>query len=145
MTLATAIILAAILFGVVSLAVSVFCFKKSRHHRGMLEFLAKQNEDLEENLAASRELIEKNAKRSADQSRRIAWLETRVRQPKHDEDEVLDDTILAPSAPKSNITERRHRVLSLASRGQSSENIASTLGMMRGEVELIINLSRVTA
>ncbi len=131
-------------FGLTASICSIFCYRKLRQHRALLEFLGNKNDELEESVAENIEKLENYAVRTADQSRRMAWLETRVRQPKFASDEVLDETIItAPS--KQNITERRHRVLTLASRGQDAENIATTLGMMRGEVELIINLNRVAA
>ena len=44
---------------------------------------------------------------------------------------------------KSNMTEKRHRVLSLAKYGQDVDTIANTLGLPHGEVELIVNLNSV--
>jgi hypothetical protein len=143
MNLEIGISIIASLFCVVSLVFSWLCYNSSRQHRELLEFLAKQNEELEEALTASKETFEIGSKRVSEQSRRLAWLETRVRQPKLSKDEVLDSTVL-DNLPKSNMTERRHRVMTLASRGQNSDKIAATLGMMRGEVELILNLNRIT-
>jgi DNA-binding NarL/FixJ family response regulator len=76
------------------------------------------------------------------QASRIAWLESRIRQPKMPKEEAVPDVIEPIKSFKSNITERRHRVLALASRGQSAEMIASTLGMMAGEVELIVKFNQ---
>ena len=132
------------IFGILGLGFSWVCYKGARKHRDLLDFLAKQNDELAESLAASRQMAETSVQRLSDQSRRIAWLESRVRQPKPAKEEVVGETV-ADFAPKTNMTERRHRVLTLASRGQDSEKIATTLGMMRGEVELIINLNRVAA
>lgn len=42
---------------------------------------------------------------------------------------------------KSSMTEKRHRVLSLAKYGQDVDTIANTLGLPHGEVELIVNLN----
>lgn len=65
---------------------------------------------------------------------------------------VAEETIAAPAARESlttekpaakwSMTERRHRVLRLSAQGQSASAIAFTLGMMPGEVDLIINLNR---
>jgi hypothetical protein len=44
--------------------------------------------------------------------------------------------------PPANITERRHRIMSLANSGQNAETISEMLGMLPGEVQLVINLSR---
>ena len=141
MNLETGIILIAIFLGLSGLAFSLSCRKRLRDLRGLVEFGQKQIEDLLDALAKSKETLEKSTQRLSDQSRRIAWLETRVRQPKSKSDEVLDETVLIET-PKANMTERRHRVITLASRGQNAETIAAALGLLTGEVELIINLNR---
>ena len=76
---------------------------------------------------------------SGEQARRIAWLENRVATAP-EETETLEQMLSATAKPT--ITERRHRVLSLARRGQDTQTIARTLGMPHGEVELMINLSK---
>jgi septal ring factor EnvC (AmiA/AmiB activator) len=141
MNVETGISLAAILFGLLSFGFCLICYKKQRNHRNLLEFAEQQIEDLQDTLAKNKEAFETNSHRVAEHSRRIAWLETRIRQPKSSSEEVLDDTA-AIESPKPNITERRHRVITLASRGQNAETIAATLGMLPGEVELIINLNQ---
>ena len=80
------------------------------------------------------------SRRAADQARRIAWLESRLRP--NLTAAVPMASASEPSNIKLNITERRHRVLSLARRGQDAGTIAATLGIPRGEVELMINLSK---
>ena len=47
----------------------------------------------------------------------------------------------SPSGPRQSVTERRHRVLTLARRGMDVKAIAQTLGMPHGEVALIIRMS----
>jgi len=138
------------LVALVSFAFAFFCWKKLNSHRELLEFNAKQTEELEKSLANSKELLEMSRQKANDQARRVAWLETRIRQPKLAKKEATEEQEVEiieekPVVNKANITERRHRVLTLASRGQSHETIASTLGMMPGEVELIINLNRAIA
>jgi DNA-binding NarL/FixJ family response regulator len=140
MNLETQLSFAAILFGVLSVILSVICYRKLRAQRGLLEFVGKQVEDLEDVLAKNKELLETNAQRVGEQSRRIAWLETRIRQPKQASEEIVGEPDTNES-PKMNMTERRHRVITLATRGQNAEAIATTLGMLPGEVELIINLN----
>ena len=134
----------AVLIGVLAAGYARYAFNKSRDYRELLEFLAKRIEDLEESVMAVRQANDTDAQRISEQTRRIAWLETRVRQPKPIEEDVLNEAQLEASS-RSIITERRHRVLKLAERGQSIEEIADTLAMMHGEVQLIINLSRITA
>ena len=140
MNLETGITFAAIFFGVLSFGFCLVCYKKQRNQRSLLFFVEKQIADLQDILAKNKEAFETNSHRVTEQSRRIAWLETRIRQPKSASEEIIDDT--ATESPKLNITERRHRVITLASRGQNTETIAATLGMLPGEVELIINLNQ---
>lgn len=121
-----------------------FSYKKHRANRELIEFTYQQVENLEGVVSGNKAEIDAVSQRVAEQTRRIAWLESRVRQSKPAKKDVLEETVLTEtgSAAKANITERRHRVLSLAARGQNSEAIAATLGMLPGEVELIINLNR---
>jgi DNA-binding NarL/FixJ family response regulator len=121
---------------------AIFSYRQYRICRGLLEFTERQIDELDTSAGALNETVEGYKKKTADQSRRIAWLESRLRQPKLQTDEVIDDTLTPKQPVKWNMTERRHHVLKLASRGQSYDSIAATLGMMPGEVELIINLNR---
>lgn len=59
---------------------------------------------------------------------------------------VMEPTVgSAVSAPsKLSITERRHRVLSLAQRGLDAHSISTTVGVSQGEVDLIIGLNNLT-
>lgn len=141
MNIETHISIFAVLFGAASLIFSLLTVKKLRNQRGLLEFVEKQVEDLETVLMKNKETLEANALRISDQARRIAWLETRVRQPKVASEEIIEDSNIS-EPQKLTMTERRHRVTTLAARGQSAETIAATLGMLTGEVELIINLNQ---
>lgn len=129
---------------VLSLIFSLISFRKHRKSRERVEFIEKQVEDLQETLARNKEAFDTNAQRMAEQARRLTWLETRIRQPKLVSDEIVDDT-MATEVPKLNITERRHRVIKLAARGQNVEMIATALGMLPGEVDLILNLNKAAA
>jgi hypothetical protein len=143
MNLELTIAVAATLISLTGLFAAVISYRQYRICRGLLEFTERQIDELDHSAGGLHETVEGYKKKTADQSRRIAWLESRLRQPKLNKDEVIDDTVLTPEQPlKWNMTERRHHVLKLASRGQSAEGIAATLGMMPGEVELIINLNR---
>jgi len=141
MNLETQISIFAVLFGILSVISSLVIYKRMRNQRDLLEFVGKQVEDLDEILSKNKELLETNTQRVTEQSRRIAWLETRVRQSKPFKEEIVDDTFVS-EPQKLNMTERRHRVIRLASLGQNTETIASTLGMLPGEVELIISLNQ---
>lgn len=122
-------------------------YRKSLECRNLLEYTEKQIQDLDDEVSKNRETVGSALNRLNENSRRVAWVEAKVRKPQVNSEEVIDDTILSAPvvAPKSSIVERRHRILSLAARGQSSDAIAATLGMMPGEVELIINLNRPAA
>jgi hypothetical protein len=104
--------------------------------------LLTQVEEVENEFRANFENGEADADRSADHARRIAWLETRVRKPEKTRNEELVGEIFAKRSSAPNMTERRHRVLTLAKRGQDATTIASSLGMLIGEVELIMSLGR---
>lgn len=125
-------------------ATAFYIHTSKRKHRELLEFLAKRIEDLEDELSQNREVLDTGSQRFSDQARRIAWLETRIRKPKLLADELAEEEPATPNG-KWNVTEKRHKVLKLAGRGHGPESIAATLGMMRGEVELIINLGRMAA
>jgi len=144
MNLETGLLVSAISVGALSLISTILCFKKQKTLRGLLDFAEQQIVELQETAAKNREQLEKNTQRIGEQSRRIAWLDARVRQPRQLSDEVIDDTVQT-EAPKLNMTERRHRIIALASRGQHTDAIASTLGMLPGEVDLILNLNRAMA
>ena len=93
--------------------------------------------------AANKELdvlsndVDKLSRQSTEYCRRMSSLESRSQT----QSTVTDDAPVVSNA-KPTITERRHRVLSLARRGQDTQTIAQTLGMPHGEVELMINLGR---
>jgi DNA-binding NarL/FixJ family response regulator len=144
MNLEIGVSIAGSIFGILGVSLSYVCYRTFKQHRELLEFLAKQNDELQETLLKNKEKMEAVSKLASDQLRRIAWLETRIRQPKISSEEILKEPT-SNNSLKFNITERRHRVLTLASRGQDSKKIAATLGMMPGEVELIINLNRAAA
>jgi len=97
--------------------------------------------ETETDLAAMQETSESLATSAADQSRRLAWLESRLRQGKtaHRQEEQ-EAPMLAVAEPS--LTERRHRVLSLARRGYDVNTIAVMLNELPGEVELIIGMSK---
>lgn len=144
MNLETGLFAIVISVGALSLISTLICYRKQKTLRGLLEFAENQIVELQETVAKTRESIETSTQRINEQSPRIAWLETRIRQPKQLSDEVIDDTVQI-EAPKLNMTERRHRIIALASRGQHTDAIAATLGMLPGEVDLILNLNRAMA
>jgi len=139
--------IAAFSVSLIAFGFAILSYRKNKINREQLGFAESQINDLNESLAKSRESLETNTQRVADQARRVAWLETRVRKPRSASSDIIDDEPAAqPAEPKKlNITERRHRVIALASRGQRPDAIAATLGMLPGEVELIVNLNHALA
>ena len=114
--------------------------KARREARDNSALAARLEADLEE---LSRD-FDTMTKRATEQGRRLAWLEARLRtragvEPAPPAQQI--ESAPAAAAAKPNITERRHRVLSLARRGQDARSIAATLNMPHGEVELMLSLS----
>ncbi len=118
-----------------SFLISVLAFSKARR-------LARAGYalegDFEKSMAEFSRDLDTLSQKLGEQARKIAWLEGRAR-PGRVEQPMADEMVTAAYS-KPNITERRHRVLSLARRGQDVRTIAQTLGMPHGEVELMINL-----
>ena len=133
------VLIAAGAIAVFCLLTSLICLVKQRKSRRLVLAAEERIDELQHSLKRTKETIETNSQHTAEMSRRIVWLETRIRQPKLLAEEVIDDST---EAPKLNITERRHRVVTLAARGQNAEAIATTIGMMPGEVELILSLDQ---
>lgn len=96
--------------------------------------------ETETDIAAMQQTLESLSTRAAEQARRVAWLELRVRQSKTARPADEDAAPAATADPS--MTERRHRVLSLARRGYDVNTIAAMLNELPGEVELIIGLSK---
>ena len=137
LTIAAAVSGLAFLFGLIALILS---FKNHRKNLDKYEICLEQLAETEELLEKYKRELDQISQQNSDFSRRIAWLEARLRQPKSQLKEPDVETVVAmPTVPqKPTITERRHRVLRLASNG-------ATLGMLAGEVELILNLNRAAA
>lgn len=102
---------------------------------------------MEHEMAQMSRDLDAATERTNNYARRIAWLESRHGTAALAEVEQTAVAVEAHhdhnSKKKPSITERRHRVLSLARRGVDTQVIATTLGVPHGEVDLIINLSRV--
>jgi DNA-binding NarL/FixJ family response regulator len=96
--------------------------------------------NFEDQLVVLRRDLEAAMQRANEQARRVAWLEAKVRASVPVPDDAIIDGPATPAEPS--MTERRHRVLSLARRGLDVNSIATMLGEMHGEVELIIGLSK---
>lgn len=121
---------------------SFFLARRWRHTAQNHLALAHGFEREAEELSRDLDLV---TQRCSDAHRRLAWLESRVRS------NLTSAAALAPPAAettyaaipeKIGVTERRHRVLQLARRGQDAPTIARTLNLPNGEVELIMSLSR---
>jgi len=126
----------------VSFVTSLILFKKAR---SLSRSCSNLESRIEEEITALSTDLDTVSRKSGEHGRRVAWLETKVRSPRSEkkvEVEALASTNPGSTNQKPTITERRHRVLSLARRGQDPQTIARTLGMPHGEVELMINLGR---
>jgi|SRR5436190_12138436 len=128
------VVLVSAVLALISFVSSLVLFAKTRR---LLRGCATLESRFEEELADLSPDLDTASRQSADWGRKIVWLESRVRGG-HQEARVAETA--ATTNGKLNITERRHRVLSLARRGQDAQTIARTLGMPHGEVELMINL-----
>lgn len=100
---------------------------------------------LESELSQLSKDLDMASHRTNDYSRRVAWLESRasfgnIANQIESEQDINHETFLTA---RPSITERRHRVLSLARRGLDTPAISNTLGVPHGEVDLIINLNSV--
>ena len=131
------------LIAAAGIALLVQRHKKMKEMMGLLEFAQNQIDELQDAIIRTKEFHETSHRRDSDQARRIAWLESKIRKPRPTSDEVLDDSVITDQ-PKLSMTERRHRVITLASRGKSADAIAASLGLFKGEVELILNLNKAT-
>lgn len=85
--------------------------------------------------------VSRALEQAAEQARRMALLELHLHQNRMTDSSLSNDS--GGAAPS--MTERRHRVMTLARRGMDSEMIAETLGVPKGEIELIISLSSLKA
>ncbi|MFM9904749.1 MAG: DUF6115 domain-containing protein [Pyrinomonadaceae bacterium] len=133
-----------IFLGAGGIVLSIYSMLKQRRMTRVVDEASEQVKVLTDELLRIKESIEQNSQRLSEQKCRVAWLETKIRQPKHNNSEVQPHTAIQET-PKETMTERRHRVVALASRGQNADMIAMALGMLRGEVELIMNLNRAAA
>ncbi len=143
MNIESGMVIGAIFIGCAGFVISLLCLVNNRRNKSLVDALMDQIDEIESEFAEFRELHEDGNLRSTDHSRRIAWLETRIRKPERLKKADLDHETV-PKSLGSNMTERRHRVLTLAKRGQDATTIASALGMLIGEVELIMSLGRGT-
>jgi hypothetical protein len=116
------------------------CLASNRKRRAELRITTNQLGRLEQDLYELNRDLDTTTERATDQARRIAWLESRLHPGKHLEALHTPEASFDKGRPP--MTERRHRVLTLARRGQAVETIAATLNMAQGEVELIIGLSQ---
>lgn len=137
--LITVISVAAVLalIGVIALVFAV----KARHAAQRMVAVALQMEHEIEQLSCD---LDKSTQRANDAALRLARIEARRGTNAASDDSVLAEAAIdEPISAKTSITERRHRVLSLARRGLDTKDISTTLGVPHGEVDLIIELSKV--
>ena len=127
-------------FGVASLIAARYSIKNSRDQLYLIEINSDQADALEKKFYKQQLLLEETNELVAQQERLIARLESKVlRRSKPQENQL--EKLQSAEPGKTEMIERRRRVLKLASRGHDANSIASTLGMLPGEVELIVNLN----
>ncbi len=90
---------------------------------------------LTQRLSAAELRLQRALEQSAEQTRRLAWLELHLHQ------QGPPRSSKSGGSHVTSMTERRHRVLALARRGMNAELIAETLSVPKGEVELIVSLN----
>ena len=129
--------IASVSLAFVSFITSLVLFRKARR---LSQNWASLESRIDDEMNAFSTDLDTVSRKSGEHGRRVAWLETRVRSSKVEK--TMEPEMVSNIAAKPTITERRHRVLLLARRGQDPQTIARTLGMPHGEVELMINLGR---
>lgn len=129
-------------FGIASLIAAGYSLKHYRNLLFFTEINSDQIDEIEKKLYRQNQIIEQMQDLVAEQACLIARLEAQAapgRTPSGANRRPDRNRPAKPTGP--NIRERRRQVLTLAGRGQDAETIAATLGMLPGEVELIVNLN----
>ena len=141
----TVIMVVSATFSVIALASGVVCFLTNRRMRTELNQMAATAVNMETEMIGLSRDLDTITQRLAEHLRRLREIERRgtAGVAAAVEGDLMVDRDSTPKKPS--ITERRHRVLSLARRGLKSEEIAATLNVPHGEVELMINLNSIAA
>lgn len=132
--------LALIACSVITSVAALACLLLMRRARTEARDLLAVVTELETELSDTSRDMDTMTQRTTSQERRIAWIESRVRNVKAVSLAPDEETFSQPPA-KLSVTERRHRVVQLNKRGVDCNTIASMLDMPHGEVELMIGLS----
>lgn len=140
MNTAIYISIAATLFGAASLIATFFKSKSAQERLSLIEINSDQADALEKKFYKQQLLIEETNEIVAQQARLIAALESKVFGISNNH-ETKSETVRSCPPLKVEMAENCRRILKLAKRGHDAETIASTLGMLPGEVELIVNLN----
>ncbi|MBA3441638.1 MAG: hypothetical protein H0T92_17395 [Pyrinomonadaceae bacterium] len=132
----------AMVCALVAFAVCAVCVLLIWRLRQSTQHTALALSELDSRLTEHKLELKRMEQRLTDQARRSAPVESRLRTNSSDMELTVGSTTAAPS--KLSITERRHRVLSLAQRGLDAHSISTTVGVSQGEVDLIIGLNNLT-
>ncbi len=127
-----------------ALAILVTCLVSlivMRKIRQAIQTAEEKVRETENKLLSSKEELNSLSKRVVEQSSRIAWLESRVRNKPVPAGTQSPEPEPQAGPTKLSLTERRHRVLSLARRGFDTDAISSLLNTPNGEIELILSLT----
>ncbi|MFY9227579.1 MAG: hypothetical protein WAQ98_33210 [Blastocatellia bacterium] len=133
------IIIISIVATISSLGIAIILVLKIRSEK---KSVLSQIADLEIKLNRFHQDIEALTKKDIEQAGKITWLESRVRSGNIAKEENFQDKDSCVLPGKLSLTERRHRILSLARRGLDTNTISTMLGTPHGEVELVIGLNR---
>jgi hypothetical protein len=112
----------------------VLLFRTRAANRLMAESLGRAEADLAE-LSQDLDTV---SKKFGELARKLVTLESNASELSFT---TATEEAATVTSQKLTITERRHRVRVLARRGKNAEAIAATLGMPRGEVQLIMGLA----
>ena len=138
-----------------AIACGWLCLRLARQAREAMQHLLAVASQHEGELTSVKQQLSRVSQFSAEQTRRIAWLENNRQESARRAQPVeavapaassfTVPQVLAQPTARLSVTERRHRVLSLARRGLDVGLIATSLGLPHGEVELIIELNKAAA
>jgi DNA-binding NarL/FixJ family response regulator len=131
--LASASLLLSLLAGLTCIALARKLREATRNQRLLAT-------DLDYRLNELRQHLDAVAQHTTAQLQRLTPPTPRA-EPRASEPAVATAAAAPPVSTRQSVTERRHRVLTLARRGMDVKAIAQTLGMPHGEVGLIIRMS----
>jgi DNA-binding NarL/FixJ family response regulator len=132
------LVFAGVLLSVLSGLASLACARKLRELMHKQQVLAT---DMDYRFNEVRQNLNALAQHTAAQLQQFAQSQPRPQPPPVAAEPAVAVAAAQTASARQSVTERRHRVLTLARRGMDVKAIAQTLGMPHGEVGLIIRMS----